>query len=269
MSQEKIMPEETKEDTQEDTIIPEDNKETTKEDKIITEETKGKTQEDTIIPEETKEDTQEDTIIPEANKETPDENTIEKPEFVKISKKAIIKSAPAEGTEGISSIAECYRSIPALLEYTQNMLEKYPECKKNELKIYLTEQDAAGKTEKKERVIVEGTLEEVIENLKKRVISPQNALAQLQTTVALLCDLSDLQGVLLTAVFAKKGVTGFGVLTESSEIDDTAKVLLGVSAAGQAEKYKDEMVKKGIKFPDDSGIITSGQANLPLLHLVK
>jgi len=191
------------------------------------------------------------------------------PKFVRISTKAIIEWSDLEGN--VTSTGEGFRSLSALSGQMSKILEGAPDRAQENVEIYLNEEPVEGATTPEQqvrRVIVKGKLVEVVEYLKNRAIEPAAAVAQLQTTVGLLCDMSSLQAIILTAVFDEAGATGFGLVSESTEITDECLILLGASAANQADMFKDAMRKRGLEFPDDSSIIVPGQVRGDLKSII-
>ena len=193
-------------------------------------------------------------------------------DLIKIGIMATIEWKNAEGE--LIETAEEFRSLPALYDHVARKLLKEPDRKDEQVEIYLTippeeapptEVDAAAKDlseppeEPKEHrlVISTGTFEEVATDLAGRVMTPAQAMVQLQMVVSQVAELADLKGIILTTVFGDGQAAGFGFVSESTDVQETDIKVLGSSAANQADLFKDSMRKKrNIEFPGDSNIIT-------------
>jgi len=126
---------------------------------------------------------------------------------------------------------------------------------------YLTCKDREGNDRKLK--IVDARLKDALASLAKRMYPPQAVMERIQIMLSQMAEISSLKGVILTTVFGDAQAAGFGFLSESIEVTDEDIKVLGVSAASQADMFKDAMRKqKNIDFPGDSRIITPGQAGI-------
>jgi hypothetical protein len=182
---------------------------------------------------------------------------------LEIGTKATISWHDKEGKEiGAES---CPRSIPSILEHLEHMEQtKASASTAEEVKVSLrvAEPGEDGQPQTAEIELTKGPLKDVIEDVRKRMLTPEEALLQFHLTVSKLMDLSQLKGAMVTAVFDDARATGFTVLSESTPVTESDIKVLGTAADAQAKDYKHKMREaRNIVFPDDKGaIITPGDA---------
>ena len=188
-----------------------------------------------------------------SNEETKNEGILQ------VGTKATISWLDKEGNE--TGAERCPRSLPSILETLEAAAAKGEE---QNVRVYLrmAKADEDGKPTTVEAELTSGTIEEAIEDIKSRVMPPDQALLQFHLTVSKLMDLSALKGAMVTAVFGDGQATGFAVLSESIPVEETDVKVLGAAATAQAEEFKHKMRETlGITFPDDSGgIVLPGNA---------
>lgn len=179
--------------------------------------------------------------------------------------KATITCLDAEGN--VTSKEEVFRGCFSLIEHLSKI-----EDKQQQVKITITatpdilpngnaEVDGA----EKEILLTEGTVEAASEQLSKKAMVPQHALAQLHLLLSRIMELSPLRGVIVTAVFEEDKGAGFSLLSESEPVNASHIKTLGCLAVSQAQQFK-EHIKNAlpdVTFPDDDKnlIITPAQAS--------
>ena len=179
----------------------------------------------------------------------------EKDGVLDVGTKAVISWLDADGKEvGAES---CPRSMPSILAHLETQASHDPD---DNVKICLriAEPGKDGKPQTAEIELTKGKLADVIEDVRSRVLSPEQALMQFHLAVSKLMDLSCLKGAMITGVFDDGEATGFTVLSESTPVTEVDIKVLGTAAAAQVDDFKHKMRtgKLEITFPDDEeGIV--------------
>ena len=106
-----------------------------------------------------------------------------------------------------------------------------------------------------------GSPKEVMAQLQSKTITAQEAIVAVRRFLAEIGELSDIKASFITLFSEEAGLGGFTALTNHFTVQDEEIVQFVEGSAGQLAMFKQEMSKKGMKFPsdDDSGIIVPGQ----------
>jgi len=96
-----------------------------------------------------------------------------------------------------------------------------------------------------------GTAREAFGQLAASSVTAQEAIVGLRRFLMDMSEISDLKGIMVTAVFEEAGVGGFTMLTQLTPVTPEDVIRLGEAAGGQVETFKLQMQKQGIEFPGD------------------
>jgi hypothetical protein len=105
-----------------------------------------------------------------------------------------------------------------------------------------------------------GTANAVMAQLAQQVVQPEQALMMLEQFVNNLGTVSDLVGVLVTMVSESKGVGGKTIMNDKFKIGPEDIIRLAEGADGHVATFRVAMKQQGVQFPEDSAIVTPGQA---------
>jgi hypothetical protein len=174
---------------------------------------------------------------------------------VKIDAKATIEWLDDDGNSlDPPQTEQVLRSMPCIYKHLKAIYDKNKLKGEHQVRVCLTGDNMHGNQVEVE--LGRGPLAHVIVATGKRIMPAQIALKQLQVAVMQLADVSELKGVVLTAVLGDGHAAGFGMLSDSIEVTDEDISVLGSAAANQADLFKKQMrEKRGVQFPDDSPII--------------
>ena len=204
-------------------------------------------------------------IVPETPEVTPAPGTERRDGgkvFLKDAKATAVWTKPETGEVVLTE--SVYRSLPAILDYVNKSVNKNKELDALYLKVNVDTEKADTPV-----TLIEGTPDQIIDYAEKHVISPQSMLHILSDTFAMLTNLSELKGVVITFVVGDAAAGGFGLLSDATEVTDSDIKVLCTAAANQIDQMKEVMRKqKNIVFPDDNNIIMPG-SNPGGLRLVK
>jgi hypothetical protein len=162
--------------------------------------------------------------------------------------------AKKDGMENTVKQATCYRNTWVVFK----VLVDYKEASTPEelaqlfVKLEIINEGAAP------LVLLNTEFNKAFEELMGRCLNPNMAFQILAKTLSDLGEMSAMTGVIVTAVFKDGKSAGIGFISDSLPVTETDISVLGEAAANQAEQFKVEMRKKGVKFPSDSRIIIPG-----------
>jgi len=148
----------------------------------------------------------------------------------------------------------CHRGFFPLFIHLLKKSKAKPELLKSKVSVYLK----AENDDKARLVMSEGILEDVLKQINSKIILPDEAMAQLQVIISQMCQMADMRGILITAVFGPDdpGVGGFGFISDCTPVENGDITALATAAAGHLEMFKERMRKeRNMTFEGDSKII--------------
>lgn len=178
-----------------------------------------------------------------------------KREMVRIMQKAIVEWTDKEG-----KVVETYESYRGLVPLAEDICIKAETDKYKDLNVhaYLKTMDDI---EQRTFTIIKGTAQDAAQALANKVIDdPRRVLQQLQLVIQQLSEISELKGIIVTAVIGEAQAAGFGMINDAIEVTNEDIIMLGASAANQVDQFKDAMrQRKNVEFPGDSKIVLATQ----------
>ena len=189
-----------------------------------------------------------ETEQPAAQEEQP------KPQVV-LSTKALIQFLDADGK--VEEERKCFRNIPEVIRTAGS---KFKDDASRNVRITVPVEDGSPSITNQagdaiDYVLAEGTLMESLRTLVSKAIPPHIAISELQKLVSMIADRSELKGIVLTAIFDKGQVGGFGMISSTADVLDEEIVGLMDNAAVQVKEMKDTLKKSKpqLKFAGDNG----------------
>jgi hypothetical protein len=180
------------------------------------------------------------------------------------------------GADGNTTIYESYRSLLDVYKYIIGMVTDWAKANnvdvnaitadmpisKTHLRVYLQAEDGS-----KELTLADGDIPSVFAALASKLIPPKIAVGEMTRLASFLAECASLKLSLVTSVFGDIGVSGFGYISDATEVTDADVKMLVSAAEGQIDMFKDAMRKKrNIVFDGDKGqIIMPGAAGMRLV----
>lgn len=180
------------------------------------------------------------------------------------------------GDDGNTDVYESYRSLLDVYKYLIGRITKWAKennmdvnaitsdtpISKTKVRVYLQAEDGS-----KEITVAEGDIPTVFAGLASKLIPPKIAAGEMTRLAAYLAECASLKLCMVTSVFGELGVSGFGYISDATEVTDADIKMLVSAAEGQIDMFKDAMRKKrNIIFDGDKGqIIMPGAAGLRMV----
>jgi hypothetical protein len=180
------------------------------------------------------------------------------------------------GADGNTVVYESYRSLLDVYKYIIGMVTDWAKANnvdvnaitadmpisKTHIRVYLQAEQGG-----EELTLADGDIPSVFAALASKLIPPKIAVGEMTRLASFLAECASLKLSLVTSVFGDIGVSGFGYVSDATEVTDDDVKMLVSAAEGQIDMFKDAMRKKrNIVFDGDKGqIIMPGAAGLRLV----